>query len=227
MRILTITAYSEIINPKYQSEGVDYSTPDSRKILVKGFTGVGKTVLSKKIARDWTEDKFKLYDVVFYIDAKINPGDAFGNMLMEQSGLTQVEIRHLFKHKAETCLIILDGYDSFPSNESILRAIKQTNVTMLVTCLLGESKDIEEHFDAVSSLQGFLGEQRKQFLSCDLKVSVPQPFTSEPEESNPMLTVFIHILSSNNMLEDKTESISLCEVYLKMVRLLCTSQDDN
>ena len=204
-----------------------FSAQNSRKILVKGITGVGKTILSKKIARDWAEDKFKLYDVVFYIDANINPGEAFGNMLMEQSGLTQLEIRHLFKHKSETCLIVLDGYDSSSSSESILGVIKQENVNMVVTCSIVESKDTEEHFDTVSSLQGFLGEQRKQFLSCDLKVSVPQPFTTQPEESKPMLTVFIHILSSNNMLEGKTESISLCEVYFKMVRLLCTSQDDN
>ena len=81
-----LTTFESIENIKH--EGTCFKTqPDmSKKILIKGDPGMGKTTLCKKIAWDWANKIFTTFSMVFFVFLKlVKPSDAVENIIVQQN----------------------------------------------------------------------------------------------------------------------------------------------
>ena len=89
----------------------------SKKILMKGVAGNGKTTLAKKVAYDWAKGIFTAISIVFFVSMKlVKPGDAIENIIIRQTPLLQgisfpeQKLKNLLEVFGHKCLIILDGW---------------------------------------------------------------------------------------------------------------------
>ena len=183
------------------------------KILFRGGIGVGKSFLVKKVAQTWGRGTFASYVALFVVDAtQFGSHDGFGNMLIEQTGLTQIQIKLIFERLGHKCLIILDGVDVMRQNKSLSDIIRQPGVNVLVTTSgadTAKTNIFENHFKTVFCVEGFSEDEVDRFWAA-LKASyssdamlnvdntIPLSLHLKPK-LNPMLVIFTHFLLSNNI----------------------------
>ena len=97
--------------------------PKRKRILGKGDPGIGKTTFSKKAAWDWARGIFTTFSIVFFVSLKlVQPGDAIENMIIQQTpvlqglDVTEEKLTNILSSFGSKCLIILDGFDEFVSD---------------------------------------------------------------------------------------------------------------
>ena len=216
--------------------------PYRRKILVKGGLGTGKSVFAKKIIHDWANGTFRMYTVVSFIDMRsVEIDDPMGAVLVQQGGLSQEEVKHIFYKSTANSLLVMDGLDLSKNVKDILKFVTDQRPNVLVTTSgVTDTGSIENYFDTVCSVKGFVGSEACRFLESvekttkpdvlfNAKVSLPN-IIDTPLETNPLLLIFMHILQENKILEQKSgsestsaDAITLCEIYFQLVKFLSKS----
>ena len=222
-----------------------YYLPDwrpTRKIVIKGDPGVGKTSLVKKVAWDWAKRLFVKVSIVFFVFLKlVQPGDAIENVIVKQTpvleGLhvTEEKIASILEDFGNKCLVIFDGLDESASrqNEDVLKIVenaKWLHSNVIVTSRPHSSKQIEEYCDTVVSVEGFTRSEARKFASRIVldQEKVEQILDFNSNRSNereylhnvPILLSFLCILVREDGIDLSDSSISIGEIYWKMVRRL-------
>ena len=185
----------------------------SRKILVRSCTGIGKTVLSKKIAVDWANEKFKAYDIIVYIPAsEVKSDESIGAILMEYSGLSAGTFKEVIDSNYSS-LFIIDGFSSLVFNKSLMEFAADPTFNVLVTeTSLVKTDDMGIGFDTICTVKGFQENDAKYFFGSigaeaqlqaaqNVKVSLPSMF-DPPLKNNPRLTIYMCHLIENNKLKE-------------------------
>ena len=104
---------------------------NTKKILVKGLTGTGKSVLTKLIALDWAKENLEMFPVVFFVDMQLaKPDDTIECIIKEQCDLSQpVELERL----ESKCLVVIDDFNDFSRHRRVLNFITDQARNVLVT----------------------------------------------------------------------------------------------
>jgi hypothetical protein len=119
----------------YPNKDTKYKSP--RKILAVGRPGIGKTVLTKTVLRDWANgvDKFYRGKIVFYFkfrwfDSNELKGITLKAFLRYGTGLSNEKFEIIFeditKH-TEKAILIFDGLDEFPAKVDCLDQLPPPN----------------------------------------------------------------------------------------------------
>ena len=187
----------------------------SRKILVRGCTGIGKTVLSKKIAVDWANEKFTAYDIIVYIPAsEVTPNESIGAILIKHSGLSAETLQKVIGSNYSS-LFIIDGFSSLCFNKSLMEFAADPTFNILVTeSSLVKIDDMGIGFDTICRVMGFQENDAKDFFGSigaeaqlqatqNVMVSLPSMF-DPPLKNSPLLTIFMCHLIENNKLKESS-----------------------
>lgn len=123
-----INDYTEVF------KGYGRSTSPKR-ILVYGRTGIGKSTFSQKIAVDWANEKeevLKRFDVLLVVrlrnalDAQDMPSLIKASDLFAVDGSISAEsVYDYVRGHQERVLLVLDGYDEYSANATLIREIWQ------------------------------------------------------------------------------------------------------
>ena len=249
---LTIGQYQETTDYMELFMGMKGVSPTKRsrvqysmkKILVRGVTGTGKSVLAKKIALDWAKGEFAIFPIVFYVDmnlAKVD--DTIEEIIINQSGLAKDELD--FEILRSQCLVIIDGFKFCKPHANVYKFVQKRGTKILVTTSDSlDASEAEKLFDVVCDAKGFQEKDAENFISeigarqavlQGIKVSLPGMFEGSVT-NNPMLTTFLCLLrekgseTSQDQEKDKAKTenvdISLCGMYFKLVQFLSNSRDD-
>ena len=231
------------------------SKPKRKRILGKGDPGIGKTTFSKKAAWDWARGIFTTFSIVFFVSLKlVQPGDAIENMIIQQTpvlqglNVTEEKLTNILSSFGSKCLIILDGYDEFVSENKenkdlimLLKGQKFPRCNAFLTSRPHCVADIKIHFDYVVSIGGFTKELAEKFAADALKD--PSQATSVLEIQcvnaghyltqtgslyvSPMLLLFICILVNSQGIDPNVKKITVGEIFWKLIRCIYQKYCDN
>ena len=213
-----------------------------KRILVKADPGFGKTTFSKKIAYDWATDILKKISILFCIFLKlVQPGETIENIIFQQYpefeslNIGQQTLKQILESFNNKCLIIFDGLDEYElgRNDDIFKIIegrKLSHCNVLLTSRPHCLSDVLSYFQTIVSIHGFTADRAKTFVSCILKdqneVDKVLKFNSEmlcqqqTLHSSPMLLLFVCILVNSQEIVLQSETMSLGEMYMRLVRCL-------
>ena len=215
-----------------------------KKILFKGEPGRGKTTLSKKIAYDWAKGLFTSVSIIFFVYLKlVKPGDAIESVIISQTpalqgmGIKKEKIVAILETFGDQCLIVFDGLDehAFGLNEDVLKILtgaKWLHTNVVVTSRPHTATKIEKNCETIVSVEGFTRSEAKKFASLLVhdqeKVQQILDFNPNGRRLNerqylhnvPILLSFLCVLVREDGIDLSDRSISVGEVYFRMVRCL-------
>ncbi len=191
------------------------------RILLKGYAGMGKTTLARKIVLDWANGTFINYQIVFFVSlSQIRNEETFERSILHQNPwlqghmeFTEERLKAVLNKYCKQIIFILDGLNEFPHQENqdlkdIIERRKYLRCGYFVTTRQHEIVDILEHFPSVVESKGFSQSQAKQFAEKLLmdkdKVSLiyefyPPVIKTEKDIYETPIFVTILCLSINNM----------------------------
>ncbi len=211
----------------------------SKRILVKGNPGIGKTTFARKVAWDWAKKVTKLFSLTFLITLKyVGPNEELEDMIIKQSPSLQDgsivnrnDIRSILHQYGSRCLIILDGYDEIAdldlkNVEDIVQNKSYRNCNIIVTSRPNAVKDIDVYTQA--SIEGFTKEKAKEYISKVIADKSKQNAVYEYMQNNeiedmwkyPILVLFVCLLVNWDEIDLSTEKLSLGELYTRLLRCL-------
>ena len=202
-----------------------------RKILITGEQGFGKTTLSQKIYLDWVEGLFTTFSIVFFIQLKfVQSGHDLVDVIIEQtpglrdSNFEKTRLRNCINTFGFRCLIILDG--SSEHSDVAKRIIKQADecCNTLVTYLPHLSVSIEQYFETVICLQGFIDEQAISYCSIMsqheerlvLMRFCMDNFARGRLHVSPMLLLFTCIL--NRTVTELANDVPVADIFFRSIK---------
>ena len=116
-----------------------------RNILVVGRPGIGKTVLTEKIMRDWANgiDKFYRGKIAFYFKFRWFNSNELKDMTLKTflrcgTELSDEEFERMYEDtikRPEKIILIFDGLDEFNSNIDFLDHLPPPNDPIIFACL--------------------------------------------------------------------------------------------
>ena len=183
---------------------------NTKMILVKGLTGTGKAFWQRSLLL-------------------IGPDDTIESIIKEQCGLSKSVDLERLKSK---CLVGIDGFNDFSTHRHVFNFITdQARNVLVTTSNINLPNDLEAEFDTVCRTQGFQENDAEEFISkfssrnirksvLGHNVSVPSVFNLS-DKRNPLLIIILCILEKNGQLKMENKSISLCEVYFRLLQFLC------
>ena len=207
----------------------------SRKILLKGGPGMGKTSLSKKIAWDWAKQRFVKVSIVFFVFLKlVKPDELIEDAIIQQmrkfqkKRIKRKKLVNILEHLGHRCLLILDGYDecALGRNENltdILSGFNFENCNVLLTSRPHSTADIEEYFDTILSVEGFTRSEARKFdreVEQILNFNPAGERADRPLHNVPILLSFLCLLVREDNIDLSDETISMGEIYFRMVQCL-------
>ena len=215
---------------------------ETKKVLMKGDPGMGKTTVSKKISWDWAVGLFKMFTLVFFVSLKlVKPGDVIENIIIQQTpaleslSIRQKQLGNILEKFGHRCLLILDGIDEIDlkKNDEVRRVIRGNKLVycnVLVTSRPHSAAEIEGYFNTIVHVQGFVKSQAERYVSSVLDVKhkstpVMQFYYTNFREADakfasPMLLLFICILVNADEIDLKQKNVTQGEIYTRLVRCL-------
>ena len=205
----------------------DHSTrSSSKRILIVGEAGVGKTILCASIAEDWANGKyFQEFLMVLLLPlnqrgvaSAQNLPELFKNLYEFESKTCSTVKKYLMANRADNILILADGWDevceSQRRKESFLYRLlfgdllPSSSLTVVVTSRLASIP--QQFISRFITVQGFSEETTKSYIQLE--------FSSSPEK----LSYITGQLDTNPLVG------SMCNVPLNlaMISNLCRSCDD-
>ena len=239
--------YRELFKPTIlEYIDIRYYYPTSlrpkRKILIKGDPGMGKTSLVKKIAWDWAKGYFDKVSIVFFVFLKsVKPGDLtedaimWQNPVLEGLHVTTAKLASILERFGPECLLILDGLDecALGPNHQVIKLItgaKYLNCNLIITSRPHTTRELEKYFETIISVEGFTFDEARKFASRivpdDDKVTEILNFNPAGDKTYlhvhnvPILLSFLCLLVREDYLDLSDFSISIGEIYFRMVRCL-------
>ena len=168
--VRTLEGYIEMFN-------CHKSEHKNRKVLMNADPGMGKTILGKKITRDWAKGVFKKFSIVFFVALKfVKPGDTIEKAIIQQNPeleglhITQQKLKALLNRHSNRILIILDGLDehSLGQNEDVLKIINNQKLLgcgIVVSSRPHSVNEVEQHFPTIIRVDGFTENEASKFVS--------------------------------------------------------------
>ena len=228
---------SEAEKPKKQKK--------RKKILAKGDAGMGKSTLGKKIGLDWARGLFKMFSIIFFIVLRIvKPGDCIEDVIIQQipelEGLnvSKEKIRKILDRFGDKCLLILDGLDEhgLGQDQDVLKIIrnrkllKLLNCGVLITSRPHSTREIQSLFPTVVRVDGFTTKEAEKYVSKFFTETdkIVQTLYFKPSGSRenfpvhkcPILLSFLCILVKEEEIDLLDSSLTVGDLYLRMVRCL-------
>ena len=242
---------SKLSNFKVNKVGVSYEKifpkhSTDKRLLIKARPGFGKTMCAKKITWDWAKGTFTNFRLVFLVNA-FRTGNSIFDMIIEQYSkkgfkIKEETLRDTFESLGDAILVILDGLDGTCAQRQDLGKVVDLQTKFCHKTLVTMSSDpginTENYFQTVCQIAEFSsgeakflinsfsgGEEEKVDRIVNSKVSIPPEFGSS-WFTNPMLLMFLCFLTDKDQLHSnrkarEVRSLSVCDLYLKLVTCLC------
>lgn len=213
----------------------------TKRILVKGDPGIGKTTFLRKVAWDWAKEIFKPFSLIFLIILRfVNPSHSIEEMIVEQnpilkgSEICPQTIKQILQEKGEGCLVLLDGYDEISDNltaiTDLLRKKTYPKCNIILTSRPHASiiDPIRRFFNIVACIEGFSKDKAKEYIGKIIKDKSKRDAVMEYSESNeieemwryPVLIMFVCLLVNDEFIDIDIERLSLYEVYIRLLECL-------
>ena len=233
----TLKTYEEMFFCKSAGK---MSSQGKKKVLFKGEQGMGKSTLGRKMGWDWAKGIFKVFSIVFFVALKfVKPGEPIENIILNQHpelegmNVTKQKLHGILHRFGNRCLLILDGLDECGKNEDILKIIrnqKLLNCSIVVSSRPHSTREIERFFPNVVRLEGFTEKEAKKFVykffQAEFQVTKIVNFKPSGFRENfsihkcPILLAFLCVLVRDEEVDLSDETISIGDIYTKMVRCL-------
>ena len=152
------------INNSYQAMFSEMNATHTKKILLSGLPGFGKTMLVHKITSDWAHRKLPCFDIIFTIKLRyLNPNDTIVDGIMKQLWypLNTKHKKNIFEHILISIqfkvLLIFDGIDEVPFNKfpHVLKILNCNNCNLLLTTRPHMVNQVKRYFHCFVELKGF------------------------------------------------------------------------
>ena len=216
----------------------------TKKILLKGDPGMGKSTLMKKITYDWAIKEFTSFVLVFFVLLKlINSGDPIENIIIEQNpelkglGITPMKLRAILDTFGNRCLLVMDGLDEHAPGKNedsdvlnIIRREKLLDSNIIVSSRPHSTLSIEHSFYTIIRIDGFTQAKAENFARNILKDESkiqgvlkfnPADFSDDtPLHKCPILLSFMCLLVTEDDIDLSSKTIHIGEIYTRMVRCL-------
>lgn len=148
--------------------------PKSKRILIEGKAGVGKSTLASEMVYDWaTEVNNSSFKLVFLIELRqVNKGikEAMFDLLFPRDFMvTPDQLYDYVTHHQEEVLFILDGYDEInpsliPDLHDLIMGKFLKNSTVVVTTRPEKGSKLHWYVDLRVEVTGFTAENMYEFI---------------------------------------------------------------
>ena len=147
------------------------------RILVQGIPGIGKTTFTHKLAFDWANGDFAVFDVVFVAKLReLKPTQTVANAIVAQmkitaeSTITEGTINRYLTQGDQNVLLILDGLDEidlkkYPQVKSILVGDEYRACCVLVTARPHISPAMKCKMTFIANIRGFSNKSAELYAS--------------------------------------------------------------
>ena len=159
----------------------------TKRILVHGRPGIGKTVFTQKATFDWSQHRFKgklgRFDLVLLVKLRdvCNLNDVPGilrnaNLLASDGPISTDNLYDYVRHHQENVLLILDGYDEYVHSAErqspVLKIWEKKQLRdccVIITSRDMKGEGLKSSSDAQFEIDGFDRERQEEFARRFLK----------------------------------------------------------
>ena len=207
-----------------------FKNDEKRGILIEAGPGLGKTMLSFKICKDWANgDLLEDYDAVILLRLRVTElqkAKKINDLLIlieDNDELKQNVQREIYKNNGDRVCFIVEGFDELPQNlqrDSIFTCISEklplalviyTSRPVAISQLL--LKLISKHVEII----GFKSEQVQQFVETTLvNINKEELGCEDNGESKAAATELMKIIGSNVFVN----RLSHIPIYLSIITYL-------
>ena len=166
-----------LVRNRHRDTGVElshyeklFASGKSKKILVSGRLGTGKTLLGKKMAHDWAQGVFTTFSIVFFVSMKLlSPGTAIENAIVKQysaegMNIPEQTVQFMLETMGRKILIIVDDME-----EDLFSIHLGSKFSFLVTSCCSDKDSLWKEFEKVCEIQNFSETEKKRTMSLLLK----------------------------------------------------------
>lgn len=217
-------------------EDKDRKEMETKIIALLGQSGMGKTVLVKKICHEWSAGTFGQFSLVFYYECRnldVCEQYSFKDFLFKLSSCAQeknIDVYQYILRNPEKVLLIFDGFDEFQDPEGLLPGSYSTSpskinkvkdlftglfqkkllrgCTLLITARVGEK--LNQYLGKVDKIIELMG-----FSPSQVEWYIKEYFKERPDYSNAL-----------EWIKDWRYMYSYCYIPF-MCKLMCLFAEEN